>query len=490
MPNCSKLRKNECNGPECIWIPNKGCRNINSVMSSSGLVTKTSGPDVKTSGLVTKTSSPVAKTSGPVAKTRKSTSKKLAVSTAIVSSPLVVPPVVPSVVPPVVPPPSTAQSITTSIVPRVSLQQSATENNILLPDGNTYGPLILIDYGTYGCVIQPPISDSVQIRDTIIPYTIRANNDIGKIFKSERYKYKSCKEACNRELKILLEVDKIDPNAIFTTKLKGVLEINGSAFETQQDIKRCINIKTKLADKKLFQIILENGGSSLQNPKITITYKKFLELFKQFLQGMLIFHSHKKIHRDIKPANVLISPTKISLIDFSLTCDVSDVYSYNGAPYLSAKYRFYPPEFYVLNQFVVYMNVHKDNPNSFKYYMKNEIKKMYEIMEKEKYFEQPHIQKDLNRYQKGIKKFISTIKDMQNIQELLTDDFIFKADVFPLSFVLSSLNNIIQHDNQTQKNFVEKLEKMCSEPNPFERPTIQELYDILLLEHAKYASPS
>jgi len=135
------------------------------------------------------------------------------------------------------------------------------------------------------------------------------------------------------------------------------------------------------------------------------------------------------------------------------------------------------------------MNAHKDNPNSFKYYMKNVIKKMYGIMETEKYFEQPHIQKDLNRYQKGIKKFIATIKDMQNIQELLTEDFVFKADVFPLSFILSSLNNIIQYDTQNQKKFVEKLETLCSEPNPFNRPTIQQLYDSVLLEHAKY-SPS
>ena len=454
MQNCSKLRKNECNDPDCIWIHNKGCRNINSVMSSSG----------------------------PVAKTRKSTSKKLTVSRAV-SSPSVVPSS-PSVVP-----------SSPSVVPYLPSQQSATndsssatENNVLFPDGNTYGPLVMIDSGTFGCVIQPPISDSMQIRNIIIPYTIRANNDIGKIFKSDKYEYKSCKEACNRELKILLEVDKIDPNAIFTTKLKGVLEINGTAFETHQDIKKCINIKTKLADKKFFQIILENGGSSLQNPKITITYKKFLELFKQFLEGMIIFQSHKKIHRDIKPANVLISPTKISLIDFSITCDVSEVYAYKGAEYLNTIYPFYPPEFYVLSKFVLYMNVHNDNPNSFKYYMKNVIKKIYAEMETEKYFEQPHIHKDLRRYQKGIKKFVASIKDMQDIEELLTEEFILKADVFPLYSILSSLNNIIQYNNQNQKKFVEKIEKMCSEPNPFNRPTIQQLYDIILLENTKYTS--
>jgi len=468
MENCSKLRKNECTGPNCIWIPNRGCRNMSSIISQQASAASITVPATKTQRKprVSKKQSVISSVIQPSSQTSQQSSSQQSSSQQ-----------------------SSSQTSQQSSSQTSQQSSSSLQNTVLLPDGNTYGPLIMIDSGTFGCVIQPPISDSAEIRDTIIPYTIRANNDIGKIFKSERYEYKNCKEACNRELKILLEVDKIDPNAIFTTKLKGVLEISGAAFETHQDIKKCINIKTKLADKKFFQIILENGGSSLQNPKITIAYKKFLELFKQFLEGMLIFQSHKKIHRDIKPANVLISPTKISLIDFSITCDVSDVYTYKGEPYLKTMYPFYPPEFYVLSQFVIYMHAHNDNPNSFNYYMKNLIKKVYATMETEKYFEQPHIQKDLNRYQKGIKKFIATIKDMQNIQELLTEDFVFKADVFPLSFILSSLNNIIQYDTQNQKKFVEKLETLCSEPNPFNRPTIQQLYDSVLLEHAKY-SPS
>ena len=57
---------------------------------------------------------------------------------------------------------------------------------------------------------------------------------------------------------------------------------------------------------------------------------------------------------------------------------------------------------------------------------------------------------------------------------------------FAFYHIILALSKNIVYSNQKQKKFVETLCKNCSEPNPYDRISMRELYDTVLSEYNTY----
>lgn len=336
-------------------------------------------------------------------------------------------------------------------------------NQVLTPDKKKCKELKLNDSGTYGCIITPPIIEDRYIIKNDIKYTQSNNNDIAKIYKTGSKEYK-------KELKILKKIQKIDPNNIFTIKLKGAQTISSNVLNNNNEITSCLNNNNV---KYYYQIILENGGQNLKFD-LNIKYKKFIKLFKKFIKGLVILQKHNLVHRDIKPANVLIKEDKISLIDFGLCCKTDDVYKSTSRYVLSYHYPYYPPEFYIASLCVYEGEKGLD--------ISKIIERSYETMIKDRYFDHSYMTPELKKtYENGIKDFINDIKlkKLTKYNDIFTKKIALKADVFPLSQLLATIYNKIKYNNINEKAFIYNIYTKCIECNPYKRISMQELYDIL-----------
>ena len=328
----------------------------------------------------------------------------------------------------------------------------------------------LLDSGTYGCVIQPPMYQKSVIYKSIIPYKNKNKTDISKIFKREK--------TFHRELDLLQTVEKIDPKSTFTAKLKGANAIQSNSI--QRDALECLTKNyMKPQEKIYYQIILENGGVRVDRNYL-LKYDDFLNKFLVFLKGMTELHSNNLLHLDIKPANVLISNTKISLIDYSLMIEMDKIYDKSNNHMLSAMgYNYYPPEL-----FVSYLLLNSYRNNDVKV-----LKEIFKKMRKLKYFDQRYLLENpmlRQRYISGVKEFIvDIIKKGEFSNEKIFNNLPQKIDVFSLSMILAALNKRILYTNQREKMFVNKLMILCYEINPYKRTTFQELYELVKKEKEK-----
>jgi serine/threonine protein kinase len=333
-------------------------------------------------------------------------------------------------------------------------------NQIPIPDGKKCSDMELIDSGTYGCVMMPPVTEKKYIIKNDIQYEDRANDDISKLYKAGYKEYL-------KELQILNFIQKIDPSNKFTTKLKGAQHLSSNIFD---DIDS--NVNYCLRNKKqniYYQIILENGGKKLTD-EYQLSYNKFLELFKPFIKGIIKLHKNGIVHRDIKPANVLIKKTKISLIDFGLSCRSKDVFKEKYNHILSYHYTWYPPEFYIA--YILLRGYSLQNSES-----------ILHIMKHEGYFTHSYMTLSLqNIYEEGISKFIEDVKQsgITNFDDIFTPELALKSDMFPIAHLISALNKNIIYKNSEQKSFIEYLYNRCIDCNPYTRISSEELYNIII----------
>ena len=332
----------------------------------------------------------------------------------------------------------------------------------------------LIDSGSYGCVITPPICQKSDISMTIISYTDKKENDISKLFKKERAFYK--------ELELIEKVQMIDPDSIFTTKLKGANFINKESIN--QQVIDCLSAKDPSVTYPTYgQIILENGGVRVDRYD-SISYRDFLDKFKIFIEGMLKIQTNGLVHQDIKPGNVLISDQKISLIDFGLMTDENSVFVKDNYKLLNyMNYPFYPPEFFMAS---IMLNQSSNN-------YARKLKKLQAIMKRKKFFDQGFLLRNTSlqkKYTTGVRSFIDEIIDrgISSNSELFNTAMARKADVFSTAYIISALNKVIDFANQDQKDFVDNIYNKCIEINPYSRITFQELHKLLQKEIQKTGS--
>jgi serine/threonine protein kinase len=325
--------------------------------------------------------------------------------------------------------------------------------------------ITLLGSGSFGCVISKPISNKNYIIKEYIPYCDIDNNDIGKIYiNGEKY--------FNDELDILLKIKKIDPFNYFTVKLKAAFNFYGNIIAKEKDILKMLKVKNSIINETFYQIILENGGVHLDDDDLdSIPYNKFLKLFKRFLQGMIKLNENKLVHGDIKLDNILISKTKINLIDFGQMLSAKDVYNKEYYGRLSYIYSVYPPEFFIASILLKCKNN-----------ISKKLNNVLNIMKKKKYFDKINIpEKTHEFYYSGINKFIKDIKSrrLTNYNDIFTEKLALQTDIYSLSFIIKEFNTKIDYKTKQEYNFLKKLYKRCKNPNPYERINIYSLYTLV-----------
>ena len=349
---------------------------------------------------------------------------------------------------------------------------------VLAPDAMNCIELKYVGAGSYGCVMSPPISEASLILKEYIPYLKRENTDVGKVFIKGMRDFKE-------ELAVLKKIDKIDPHAEFTVKLKGALELSSKSLKFHPTITNCLerSISHSSVRNSLQQIILSNGGTSIESREYTLHYYDFLKKLSKFLKGMINLQKNNICHRDMSTRNVLINSQQISLIDFGLTCDIDDLYipTSSALRILSFKsYRFYPPEFYIA--YIMLSNRHQFEGNKQKF--DNFVDTIYDKMKSQYYFEQKYLLNNISllyEYEYGIRVFLDTIKHMSvtKCSEIFNRDIAFKADVFSLSYTILELSKNIYYTSDSEKIFVDYIYKKCKKANVFERISLNELYEIV-----------
>ena len=333
----------------------------------------------------------------------------------------------------------------------------------------------LLGSGTYGCVISNPICNKNYIIKEYIPYNDIDNNDIGKIYKKGDL---DDKESFNDELSILLKIKKIDPFNYFTVKLKAAFNFYGNIIAQEKHLLTSLKVKVNnsIINETFYQIILENGGVHLDKFN-KISYKKFLKLFKKFLQGMIKLNENKLVHTDIKPDNILITKTKINLIDFGCMIPAKVLYNDEHNFRLSAYYSVYPPEFFIASILLKCKNN-----------ISKKLDNILNIMIKRNYFDKKNISEFYKKiYYSGIQKFIKHIKsqNLTNYNDIFTEKLALQSDIYSLSFIISNFYHIIHDMTEQEKDFMLGLVLRCQNANPYTRIDIYSLYLLVNNEYNK-----
>ena len=337
----------------------------------------------------------------------------------------------------------------------------------------------VVSSGSYGCVVHPPVTKDI-VQD-IAPYTDKNKGDVSKIFKGKKKDFTS-------EVKFLKKIEEIDPKSEFTTKFKGANEVKNTFLSNNNVFKSNIgNPSVCLGKKKnsYFQIILEYGGVPVNIHEGKLDYKKFLQLFRKFLKGMTNLQRQNIVHRDIKPPNVLINNNKISLIDFGLSIDAHDVYKVTNIDILSYKqYIYYPPEFFIAAIMIQNKNMFEENFEKMKYH----LKRIIYYLEKDDYFNREdynHNNQFLTFTMKGIQDFAENIihNRYSKINDIFTDDIALKSDVYSIAHIIVVFHNLIDYKSNDQKKFVEEIFTNCINANPYNRISMNDLFEKVSKEY-------
>lgn len=325
----------------------------------------------------------------------------------------------------------------------------------------------LISKGSYGCTVNPPYNNFEEI---IIPYKDKSKNDIGKIYKTSN----DAKNEFYSELKILLKIQEIDKNNIFTVKLKGANLINKNNINSTS-IRHCIFSHNTVSNDNdndndmCYQIILENGGDIIHHIK-KISFLKFIKMFKNFLIGIKLLHDNNLIHNDMHELNILISNKKLNLIDFGLSRNIDTFFSKNNHNW-GTQHLYFPPELFICYHLYNY----KDDKELF-------IKKLVilfnsKILKKFIYEYNDGSHTDMAQTSNSIKSFISNIiLNNKGFDDVYNKELVYKKDVYSLSYFIFY---IIKYNKDTyttnELSILYEIFYMMHNQDPFKRSSISEL---------------
>ena len=321
----------------------------------------------------------------------------------------------------------------------------------------------LIGNGGYGCVVQPPFISNKYVAK-YIEYTNPSDKDVGKLFIVDNRSSNFFK----KELQILSAVDIIDPNHTFTVAVKGANVIEASLI-TEKKIQDCLEIKSNA--NKIYQIIFENGGKEINQIKDhSIPFTVFLKMLKIFLTGMQKLKSFGFVHQDIKLDNVLISDSKIALIDFGIAQEANKIFTQENKYILENLTVHRPPEYYIASRSLKTT----ESTNQFLHNLQSIADDLTET-----YYKKILNYKSYENAKIEINNFVKETRDNNmSFQDVFNNDMAYKADMFGLSILLRVLVTKIDFIETTKtidKTLFSNIYKMTSQLNPNKRVSVDEL---------------
>jgi len=308
----------------------------------------------------------------------------------------------------------------------------------------------LLGNGVYGCVVIPAIGNNYTINiDEKYRYDESSSRksqdkDIGKIFINER---SFIKELSNMKI-----AKAIDPNGLFTVKMKGAVRVPKTVLQCNRKLVKCLKVSK---DQRYFQIIYENGGMNIES-KFKISFMSFLLLFKNFLKGMTRMYKKGYIHWDIKPDNVVINRSKMSLIDFGNMLKADTLFS---GKYKTVNHYRYPKDT-ILAMMYFEGKIHlTDSVNEFKKYTEYILKTQ-----------------TLNN---DLRQFLEDNKN-KSFHDVFNKELAFKSEVFAISYIIEEFLNKISDLSSNDKIFLQNLISKCRHRNPDKRINIIQLYNTII----------
>lgn len=352
----------------------------------------------------------------------------------------------------------------------------------------------ILGVGSYSIVITPTISSHIT---EVKKYENPQKDDVCKIFKTDEY----CLEDFNDEILILNKISSIPNYTDFTVEYKGASIFNISQVSHDNQILKHImkddyySLYKRMFSstyKKLYQITFEYGGICINQLNDKIDFQQFIEIMLQLYKGISKLHENDIVHRDLKPTNILYHEKKIKIIDFGLACHFDEVYDYKKSNFLlDCNYPFNPPEFYMATQMLKNKNKYIDENALFDF--EKCLQDTFSIFrEDNESFKQYYTLHSFESLDISIHSYIFAFQEMfrifrdinitqkiQNIEQIFTRDFVYKADIFSSSFVIRSLKKRIIFQNNDQIEFHETLYKMTHDLNPFQRSNISNILQFL-----------
>ena len=303
----------------------------------------------------------------------------------------------------------------------------------------------LLDSGTYGCVVIPPIQENIlKIKKT---YKDKKKDDIGKIFKID---LDAKKEAVKEYNTFVDSSRKIKYYKEIVPEIKGY---NILSHIDNNEINDCILAKNN-GKKEIHQLIYRNAGTTFYDlPYNFMTFKKFIKAFQLFCKKFKYYIEYGKVHTDINEANIMLNNNTIMLIDFGLEKNKNTLYNKKNLRFFKHHYPYYPPEFRYL-----YLHYTKSNKS-----IKDKVNFVYENFEL------------LNQH--FTFNLMSEDYIKQEIEQLILNlqlDY-KKMDIFALGINLFQIRDKIQFANIDELKRFNYLVKKMIEPNPSKRFSIIEV---------------
>lgn len=347
----------------------------------------------------------------------------------------------------------------------------------------------ILGCGSYSVVIKPYITkvDTI-LYDNLDIHGGCKHNYVAKIYTEEN------KKEFDKELSILQKITTIDNYTNFTVPIAGASSFDVIELENEIDILQKLKKDTKrnfVPKEQLYQIVLGYGGVSIcsiykEYSYITLSFTTFMSMILEFYSGLQKLQDIGIIHRDIKPVNVLYDQVRLYIIDFSISCSVSQLYTNDPDQMyiLSYMYMYNAPEFYIAYLMLKNEQSGMDFQTNLKqtFNTMGQYSKELEIFYYEHYYRynknEPY---NIFSYQQGFSKFYDTIlsKEIDSIQEIFTDDLAFKSDIYSSYFILKQLKKYIIFENALQKHIFNTLCDMTSALNPYERSSVSQILNYI-----------
>ena len=168
----------------------------------------------------------------------------------------------------------------------------------------------LISQGAYGCVF-----------DNLPKCSKKDNKKIGKVFDDVII--------MSEELEQSKIISKIDPTQKYFIYGSESCTIDYKTLEKiEKDVHKC-ELPIKELGNNVPILKMPYGGVEIINYllKNKCSYKEFLKIIINILNGIKLLNKNNLIHHDIKPNNILINK-KAKLIDFGMTINCNNVYNF------------------------------------------------------------------------------------------------------------------------------------------------------------------
>lgn len=293
--------------------------------------------------------------------------------------------------------------------------------------------------GTYACTFSPPLSCG-RVKS-------HSQQKLGKVFESS--------DAAIQEAEIQSIIRKVDPNNLFTVKYFGKCKIAGINQEDDMEscskdirVNRNIQLTYEYGGKALWDVIALYKGTSTSNDKFVKLFLKFEPLFS----GVKRLNDMGYLHLDIKLENIVFDSIKLSLIDFGLMKNISEMMSKIQKSLLSYDYPYYPPEFKFMSVART-INPQMDFVKFKAFFMRN-----FGVISIK---DESLIHKELERF------FASYI--YQNDHSLDGNGMFAKSDLYSVGVTLIILYDYIVRKDDYRTYIIKDLIKDMINCNPYER---------------------